>query len=231
VQFFHSQSAPSPVPASSNSDTPTAPKRRRRGCLSFFAVLVLLSFACFFAREWILPAAARCWIVDEQPDTSDAILVLGGNVSVRGAAAARLFQSGSAPRILITSPELSEAQKLGLVPADGEVTRSFLIKSGVPPEAIELIGSTVTSTRDEALALKQWCADHHATRILIPTDLFHSRRVDGFMERTLAGTGTDIRVIALDQPHYDAGDWWKSEDGLIAFQNEIIKWVYYRINY
>lgn len=193
--------------------------------------LVILASAGFFAREWLLPALARFWIVDEQPETSDAILVLGGNVSVRGAAAARLFHSGSAPRILITSPELSEAQKLGLVPADGDVTRSFLIKSGVPTDAIELIGSTVTSTRDEALALKQWCTDHHATRILIPTDLFHSRRVNWFMERTLADTGTDIRVIALDQSHYNADNWWKAEDGLIAFQNEVIKWAYYRINY
>ena len=230
------QSAPRPAAANANTNANAAappPKRRGCGCgcAGCLPTLLLLAGLVFFAREWVLPAVARWWIVNEPADSADAILVLGGNVSVRGEAAAKLFQSGKAPRILITSPELSAAQKLGLVPADGEVIRSFLIKSGVPAEAIEVIGPTVTSTRDEALALKQWCADHRASRILIPTDLFHSRRVNGFMERILAGSGTDIRVIALDQPHYHAGNWWKSEEGLIAFQNEVIKWGYYRIHY
>jgi uncharacterized SAM-binding protein YcdF (DUF218 family) len=206
-------------------------KPRRRGCLIVLAALLVTLGVAFFARETILPAFARCWVIDEKPEAADAILVLGGNPNIRGSAAARLFQQGIASHILITSPELSEVQKRGIVPPEVEVTRSLLIKMGVSADAIQILAPVVTSTRDEALALKQWCTDHHASRVVIPTDLFHSRRVHWIMERTLAGNGTDIRVIALDQPSYSTANWWKSEDGLIAFQNEVIKLLYYKSHY
>jgi uncharacterized SAM-binding protein YcdF (DUF218 family) len=204
---------------------------RRRGCLIVFAGLVILAGAAWFSREWVLPALAHWWVVDEAPDSAAAIFIPGGNVSTRAAAAAKLFHAGKAPLVLIANPEMSEVQKLGILPPDSEVTRSFLIKSGVPASAIEVIGTAVTSTRDEALALKEWCASHPSARVIIPTDLFHSRRVNWFMERTLAGTGTDIRVVALEQTNYSSDNWWKAEEGLIAFQNEVIKWMYYHLHY
>ena len=43
--------------------------------------------------------------------------------------------------------------------------------------------------------------------------------------------GIEVRVIPVDNPRYDPGRWWQQEDGLVAFQNEVIKWLYYHSKY
>jgi hypothetical protein len=65
----------------------------------------------------------------------------------------------------------------------------------------------------------------------VPTEIFSSRRVRWVLNRELAGTGTQFEVPALEDPEYTSANWWKNEKGLVAFQNEVIKYVYYRIRY
>ena len=84
---------------------------------------------------------------------------------------------------------------------------------------------------DEALALKDWVQQTKAHSVLIPTDLFHTRRVCWIFSKALRGTGAETHVTAVDPLRYTAGDWWKHEEGLIAFQNEVIKSVYYLLKY
>ena len=47
----------------------------------------------------------------------------------------------------------------------------------------------------------------------------------------LTGSGAVPRIVALDPLEYTSADWWQHEEGLIAFQNEVIKFVYYRLKY
>jgi hypothetical protein len=51
------------------------------------------------------------------------------------------------------------------------------------------------------------------------------------VNHALADTGTQTYVAALDSPDYSRRDWWCREQGLIAFQNEVVKYVYYRLKY
>jgi hypothetical protein len=41
----------------------------------------------------------------------------------------------------------------------------------------------------------------------------------------------EVQVPALSDPEYSQSDWWKNEKAIVEFQNEIIKYVYYRIKY
>jgi hypothetical protein len=43
--------------------------------------------------------------------------------------------------------------------------------------------------------------------------------------------GVRVMVQAVEPPEYKVNEWWRSENGLIEFQNEVIKYVYYRFKY
>jgi hypothetical protein len=43
--------------------------------------------------------------------------------------------------------------------------------------------------------------------------------------------GVRVMVQAVEPPEYKADEWWRSKNGLIEFQNEVIKYVFYRFKY
>ena len=93
------------------------------------------------------------------------------------------------------------------------------------------IGNRVSSSYEESLAVRNWVKQTGARRIIIPTDLFHTRRVRWIYAKELAGLNVEVIVVAVPQREYSARDWWQHEEGLIAFQNEVIKLAYYRLKY
>ena len=40
-----------------------------------------------------------------------------------------------------------------------------------------------------------------------------------------------FEIPSFERPGYTRAEWWKTEAGLIAFQNEIMKYLYYRLKY
>lgn len=190
--------------------------------------IVACAGAWVFAPQ-ILRAAASAWVVDEQPDRAAAIVILGGGLNFRPAAAARLYHDGWAPLVLVPQVEPSAPEQMGLAPSEGRLTIGILEKLGVPPQAIEAYGNAVTSTRDEAEAVKAWAQGKAVDRVLVPTDPMHTRRVNWIFGKALPGT--DVRVIPVQTPEYDRRLWWQRERGLIAFQNEVVKSLYYRAKY
>ncbi|MBK8742582.1 MAG: hypothetical protein IPM02_25205 [Betaproteobacteria bacterium] len=51
------------------------------------------------------------------------------------------------------------------------------------------------------------------------------------MESALDGSGAGLQVPALDSDDYGRDDWWQQVSGLIGFQNEVLKYMYYRFKY
>jgi hypothetical protein len=51
------------------------------------------------------------------------------------------------------------------------------------------------------------------------------------LERALRETGVDVRVKALPPLRYGTTNWWHREEGVIDFQNELLKLLYYRLKY
>ena len=177
----------------------------------------------------ILNSAATLWIVDERPAHATAIVILGGGSEFRPSAAAGLYHEGWAPLVLVPNVEPSPLEQLGMEPSQAKFTIELLERLKVPRAAVELYGTEVTSTRDEAEALKEWAHGKAVARLLIPTDAFHARRVKWVFGKLLPGI--EVRVIPVETPEYDPIRWWQQEEGLIAFQNEIIKWLYYHAKY
>jgi uncharacterized SAM-binding protein YcdF (DUF218 family) len=217
-----------------HSPSSTAPRPRVRiakRALAFLLCLAALSFAAWFGRETLLRGAAELWIVSDEVSPADAVAVLGGGLATRPFAAAEYYQQGLVKKILISSVHLEKWQTLGGLASHADTNRAVLLKLGVPETTIETFGTAQSNTYEEAIALREWATRNHARSIIVPTEIFSSRRVRWVLNRELAGTGTQFEVPALEDPEYTSANWWKNEKGLVAFQNEVIKYVYYRIRY
>lgn len=179
----------------------------------------------------LLKGLAGAWVVNEPPGRADAIVVLGGGLENRPFAAARLFHAGWAPRILLMKVKPGPTTELGLTPAEQSLTRQVLLAEGVDATNLVEIGDNVASSYDESLAVREWMRQTGARRIIIPTDPFHTRRVNWLYARELAGMHATVIVMAAPRREYTVADWWTHEQGLIDFQNEVVKYLYYRLKY
>ena len=196
-------------------------------------IFVLASFATagWLIREPLLLGAANLWIVSDPVSRATAIVVLGGGLETRPFVAAELWRRGLADKILISQGPEERAVSIGAMPSHTELNREILLKSGIPAGVIETFGTANKNTREEAVALREWAERNAASVFIIPTEVFPARRVRWIFRREFSGTTVSIEVPSIEPPDYTRRDWWKTEHGLVAFQNEVLKYIYYRLKY
>jgi uncharacterized SAM-binding protein YcdF (DUF218 family) len=205
--------------------------RRLRKLGGALAVVLAVLVLCWVFRQPLLQGFAEAWAVDGTLEKADAILVLGGGVDVRPFAAAKLYKEAYAPQVLVVAAPLRLTARMGLVQGHGELIRTVLLHEGVPEGAIVSLGKDLNNTWQEALALREWLKSHPCKAVIIPTEAIHTRRVRWVFEKVLVGSGCRVLIHALENPEYGAQNWWMSEAGLIAVQNEVLKHLYYRLKY
>ena len=210
-------------------DTPRPNSVHKKPIVIVF-LLVAITTLLWIGRDVLLRNAAELWVVSDDVSPADAIVVLGGGIDTRPFAAVEDYKKGLAPKVLVANVSLSRAEILGAQPSHTAANRNVLLKLGVPEADIETFGTEVSSTYEEAEALREWAIRVHAKNIIIPIEMFTSRRVRWTLTHTFAGTGTSvqIQVITPDSRDYNQSNWWRSHSGLIAFQSEVLKYLYYR---
>ena len=208
---------------------------RSRRWLRRTTVALLVFGAClaaaFFFRTTILRWVGESWVVDEKLIRADAIMVLGGGPQSRPFAAARLYHAGYAPKVLVANVRREPTDDLGISTPESDINIQVLLKQNVPREAIELVGKDVASTFDEATAARDWVQRTGAARVIIPTDPFHTRRVNWIFERYFRPLKGQAIVNAAPVRDYTPSDWWRHENGVMALQNEMLKLCYYKLKY
>jgi uncharacterized SAM-binding protein YcdF (DUF218 family) len=205
----------------------------RRKLWLVLATFFICTAALWFFRAPLLRSMASLWIVDDKPTRADAIIILGGGLRYRPYAAARLYRAGLSPTVLIAGVKPATDERLGMALSETERARRILLSNGVPESAIQVLGSGVFSTYDEAEAARAWARQNNAKALLIPTDLFHTRRAQWIFDKVIASDipGFQSHVTAIAPEEYSKSNWWQQEHGLIAFQSELIKWCYYHWHY
>jgi hypothetical protein len=183
----------------------------RRVVLALVVCIAVLALWAWRKPETLLRGAADLWIVSDEPAPADAIAVLGGGLEYRPFAAADYYRHG-----VLQSH----------VRANSEV----LQKLGVPAAAIEPFGDRLSDTFAEATALHEWAVRNGAHRIMVPTDIFATRRLRWTLHHVFGNDAVTL-VPAVSPPDYQRDNWWKNERGVIGFQNEVMKYLYYRLKY
>jgi uncharacterized SAM-binding protein YcdF (DUF218 family) len=192
-------------------------------------VCVLFLGSVYLARFKIFEAAGAFLVIDDGRDRSDAIFLLNGGLSHRPKHAAELLAEGLAGKVIIARAESSMSVAMGLTTNTTDVSIGIMKKLGVSSDQIvELwFPGGVTSTFDEARALRGYLRSHPLRRVTVVTSEMHSRRSRWVMKRVLSDSPVEIKMSAVADPKYTARNWWKNEDGLINCQNEYLKLGYY----
>ena len=208
-------------------------KHTLRNILAAGFLLLLLIILAFAFRSQILTGIADYLIIDDTLQPADAIFLLNSDVNTRPFRAVELYEQGLAPVVAIARAENTPVVDLGLVPNDTDVSVGVMEKLGIPAEKIIVlpVPGGVTSTFDEAAALRQYVETNQVHRIILVTSAFHTRRARWIFEKTLAGLPVTLEMVAVPYAHFDQTNWWKNEAGLITLNNEYIKLVYYLFKY
>jgi hypothetical protein len=208
------------------------PSNRLRRYLVFALVLSALGAGMWLERVALLRGAADVWVVSDQITPADAVVVLGGGIESRPFVAADFCAKGLVHKILLSQEEDGRSISIGAVPGNTERTLRVLRKLGVPDSAIELFGNGNKNTHDEAVALKGWSERHATSALIVPAEAFFTRRVSWIFQREFSGTAVRIEVQSFDPPRgYSRAEWWKTRGGVVAFRNEVLKYLYYRLKY
>jgi uncharacterized SAM-binding protein YcdF (DUF218 family) len=186
---------------------------------------------CWRNQDELLREAGKRWIVSDSLTLADAIIVLGGNPRSRPSVGARIYKAGFASRILISRTVEGPEVAAGANRSDVELSRAAILRERVPSEVVEEFGERNASTRDEAVAVRKWVERNNAKILIIPTEGFNARRVRWIFQRVLSDLPVIIKVISFDPSDFPPEEWWKTEEGLMSFRTEVIKYIYYRVVY
>lgn len=210
----------------------TVSGRARNRLWRRLAVAFLLAVLCWLAA-WF---GARWLIVSAPLEHADVIVALSGSSSFveRTELAAQLYAAGRAKKILLTNDNQqggwSSAEQRN--PFFYERARWELQRGGVPESNIEVIGSPVHSTEDEAIALRKYAEVNKVKSVLIVTSPYHSRRALGTFRRVLADSGITVGLAVATGAQTPApATWWLSWRGWQLVPTEYVKMVYYWLRY
>jgi uncharacterized SAM-binding protein YcdF (DUF218 family) len=201
----------------------------------YFAIVVVLATLCagaWIERDALLRGSADLWVVSDPITPADAVVVLGGGIDMRPFVAADLYAKGLVKKVLLSEVEEGRSAGIAALPGHTELSRKVLVKLGVPNSAIETFGNANKNTWEEAAALKGWTDRNAASVLIIPTEGFSARRVRWVFRHVFSNTAVCIEVPSFDPSRdYTRAEWWKTEAGVITFQNEVLKYLYYRLKY
>jgi hypothetical protein len=175
-------------------------------------------------RSTFLQGLARQWMVSDDIGLADAIVVLGGALEVRPAAAAALYNQGFAPLIVVSRSDADRGREALRM-------RERLLASGVPSTAIVDFRIRLHSTYGEARGVVEFAKSGGIKGVIVPVEIFQTRRVQWIFRRELCGSGIRVTVKAITPPGYNANNWWQTKSGRMNFRNELVKFAYYRLRY
>jgi uncharacterized SAM-binding protein YcdF (DUF218 family) len=198
--------------------------------LALVCVVAALGAFCWFDRESLLRSAADAWVVSDAPGPADAVAVFGGGIEDRPFAAARYYHQGLVKKVVISNVGPGPAERLGALDPYVAANRNVLLKLGVEEADIEVFGANLTNTEEEAVALHDWARTQDIHSIIVPTELFGTRRLRWTLDRVFSGDAK-LQVVEVSSHDVRRDNWWKTDAGILSFQNEIIKYMYYRIKY
>lgn len=202
----------------------TSKKRLLLRLRLFFGILGGLALLAIAASLVVLLGVGK-WLVREDPlQPATAIAVLSGSLPARALEAAALYYQGFAKEIWLTHPgKTSDALRgFGIsYPSEDDFNIRVLRKQGVPAKAIRVLDAPIVNTVEELDVISSALNIRNGRRVIIVTNLSHTRRVHILWTKYFASRG-DAIVHAVPDDEFAADHWWKKSGDLSQVTHEVL---------
>lgn len=185
----------------------------------------------WFLRTPLLAGAAALWVIHDPLEPADAIVMLPQAGLSPVWEAVRLHRAGLASRVVLVRSKLRPTDRAGLTQPYHEGHRRQMLDRGVPESDIVLVGEETASLFEASKAVRMWAVQSGARRLRLVTEAFATRRVCWALQRATSDLALTLRLHATPVPDYPVNEWWRHEQGLIHFENEVVLWLYYRLTH
>ncbi len=192
-------------------------KIRPKHWLPVLAVMILLFL---LAVPFILWQAGRFLVVNDDLQTADAVIALGGDNSFdRLERAVEVYQQGLA-RVLII-PDTPDATPTGQ--SYTAYMREAALARGVRAEDIYVTEVTATSTWNEARAVRKLMLRNDWQSCIVVSDPYHTRRAKIAFNQDFRPYGLSAAVTYTPQHWYRPSQWFLSARGVTTTLLEYVK--------
>jgi len=199
-----------------------------RGCFNIFGrtvgVIIMLLLVALFGYL-ILRAAGAYLIIADDLTPVDAIIIMGGGGEGRMNEALELYSEKYARIIILTET----GERIG----DLDYLQSFdlriqLLNNGVPSGNILITESEVTSTLEEAHAVRQLLERRQLSTAIIVTDPFHTKRTSIIFRDVFSEQDIKLYFRPVTPSWYTSRTWFLTADGWKFTILEYVKLLAYK---
>ena len=181
-----------------------------------------------------LPSLGAFLVADEEPQTSDIILVLMGSGPDRMLGAVELYQSGYADEIvmvrnMVRGYDLVVSQGVN-IPHDTDIAREVAVQLGVPEEKIIVLPGEALSTQDDAIQVREYLkSEADIDSLIIVTSKSHSGRAKKIFVKAMDSLDREIRVTSCPTKYDDFNSerWWQNREDLKRVALEYLKLLHF----
>ena len=184
----------------------------------------------FIFRKELLRSSAEFLIVDSvDKQNSLPTFILAGAAKERAFKALKMNRKGLVSEFICTGGNLHYISSLiDSNIFEPEITRKALLVEGVSESKIQILHGG-TSTMEEAQFIVDYCNKQNWKTVNIVTSAFHTRRCSLSFQKL--NTDINFCFAPANSTIFNASNWWKSEEGLINWNNEWLKILYYGYKY
>lgn len=190
-------------------------------------LLVLLGLVAYVFRVPIMRSAAEHLIREDELSKAEVAFVLGGSSQDRGKEAAKIYLEGWVPQLVTTGENIPSVLEIkGIQETEAQITKAQIVASGVHP-SVCIVLNKGTSTMEEAHAVLEFCKRHGYRKVMVISNKYHLRRIHRVFRPMFREADIELVLHGTASSHYNELEWWKTEEGMIAFHNEYMKLLYY----
>ena len=192
------------------------------GVVGVIVAMLLLSLVGYF----FLRAAGAYLIIADDLTPVDAIIIMGGGDEGRMNEALELYREKYARIIVLTETgvrieELDYLQSFDL--------RIQLLNNGIPSGNVLITDSEVTSTLEEAYAVKQLLEMQQFSSAIIVTDPYHTKRTSIIFKDVFSEQDIELYFRPVTPSWYKSRTWFLSPSGWRFTILEYVKILAYKL--
>jgi uncharacterized SAM-binding protein YcdF (DUF218 family) len=171
-------------------------------------------------------------VAEDELKKSDIIVVLMGSGPDRMLGAVDIYNQGFSDKIvmvrnMVRGYDLVVEQGVD-IPHDTDITKYVAVQLGVPEGNIEILPGDALSTKDEAVAVREYLKkESEIDSLIIVTSKYHSGRAKKIFVKAMKPLDREVEIISCPTKYddFNADKWWRNREDLKRGALEYLKLI------